>query len=198
PTIPTERVTAVLDGAGLSDVAGRRVGGFSRGMLQRLGLAASVIGEPDLLLLDEPAAALDPAGRREVLDLIARLRGQATVVFSSHILDDVQEVCDEVGILRRGELVYQGALDGLLAGRRRVTTYVVTVGGGGSVVGEALGGVDWVGAVEVDGDRITFGTEHREQAQRELIGILAATGVPVVSVLPREPTLEDVFLEVTR
>jgi len=198
PAIPTERVDAVLDGAGLSDVAGRRVGGFSRGMLQRLGLAASVIGEPDLLLLDEPAAALDPAGRREVLDLIARLRGQATVVFSSHILDDVQEVCDEVGILRRGERVYQGSLDGLLAGRRRVTTYVIMVRGGGSVVGEALGGVDWIGTIEVDGDRITFETEHREQAQRELIGILAASGVPVVSVVPREPTLEDVFLEVTR
>lgn len=198
PAIPTERVDAVLDGAGLSDVAGRRVGGFSRGMLQRLGLAASVIGEPDLLLLDEPAAALDPAGRREVLDLIARLRGQATVVFSSHILDDVQEVCDEVGILRRGELVYQGALDGLLAGRRRVTTYVIMVRDGGSVVGEALGGVDWVGAVDASGDRITFETEHREQAERELLRILAATGVPVMSVVPREPTLEDVFLEVTQ
>lgn len=196
--IPGDRVEEVLDGAGLSEAASRKVGGFSRGMLQRLGLATAVVGEPDLLLLDEPAAALDPAGRREVLDLIARLRGRATVVFSSHILDDVQEVCDDIGILRRGELVYQGSLDGLLAGRRRVTTYDISMRSGGSIVGEALDRAGWVSAVDVDGDRITIETEDREQAEGRLVAILASTGVPVVSVLPREPTLEDVFLEVTR
>jgi ABC-2 type transport system ATP-binding protein len=196
--IPGERVEEVLDDAGLAEAAGRKVGGFSRGMLQRLGVATAVVGEPDLLLLDEPAAALDPAGRREVLDLITRLRGRATVIFSSHILDDVQEVCDDIGILRRGELVYQGSLDGLLAGRRRVTTYEITVRGDGAVVGEALGRVAWVASANVDGDHITLETEDREQAEQRLVAILASTGVPVVSVVPREPTLEDVFLEVTR
>jgi ABC-2 type transport system ATP-binding protein len=196
--IPGERVEEVLDDAGLAEAAGRKVGGFSRGMLQRLGVATAVVGEPDLLLLDEPAAALDPAGRREVLDLITRLRGRATVIFSSHILDDVQEVCDDIGILRRGELVYQGSLDGLLADRRRVTTYEITVRGGGPVVGEALGRVGWVAAANVDGDHITLETEDREQAEQRLVAILASTGVPVVSVVPREPTLEDVFLEVTQ
>ncbi len=196
--IPGERVEEVLDDAGLAEAAGRKVGGFSRGMLQRLGVATAVVGEPDLLLLDEPAAALDPAGRREVLDLITRLRGRATVIFSSHILDDVQEVCDDIGILRRGELVYQGSLDGLLADRRRVTTYEITVRGGGPVVGEALGRAGWVSAAHVDGDHITLETGDREQAEQRLVAILASTGVPVVSVVPREPTLEDVFLEVTR
>ena len=196
--IPGQRVEEVLDDAGLAEVAGRKVGGFSRGMLQRLGIAAAVVGEPDLLLLDEPAAALDPAGRREVLDLIARLRGRATVIFSSHILDDVQEVCDDIGILRRGELVYQGSLAGLLAGRHRVTSYEITVRDDGAVVGEALGRVGWVAAANVDGDQITLETEDREQAEQRLVAVLASTGVPVVSVVPREPTLEDVFLEVTR
>ena len=196
--IPGQRVEEVLDDAGLAEVAGRKVGGFSRGMLQRLGIATAVVGEPDLLLLDEPAAALDPAGRREVLDLIARLRGRATVIFSSHILDDVQEVCDDIGILRRGELVYQGSLAGLLAGRHRVTSYEITVRDDGAVVGEALGRVGWVAAANVDGDQITLETEDREQAEQRLVAVLASTGVPVVSVVPREPTLEDVFLEVTR
>ena len=196
--IPGQRVEEVLDDAGLAEAADRKVGGFSRGMLQRLGIATAVVGEPDLLLLDEPAAALDPAGRREVLDLIARLRGRATVIFSSHILDDVQEVCDDIGILRRGELVYQGSLAGLLAGRHRVTSYEITVRDDGAVVGEALGRVGWVAAANVDGDQITLETEDREQAEQRLVAVLASTGVPVVSVVPREPTLEDVFLEVTR
>ena len=96
------RVEDILTQAGIAEAADRAVGGFSRGMLQRLGLAASLVAGPDLVLLDEPCSALDPLGRREVLDLIARLRGDATVVFSSHILADVQEVCDTVGILREG------------------------------------------------------------------------------------------------
>ena len=112
PGLPDDRVDGALRDAGLADAATRRVGGYSRGMLQRLGLAATVVGEPELLLLDEPASALDPAGRREVLDLIAHLRGHATVVLSSHMLADVQEVCDTVGILRAGRLQFQGPLAG--------------------------------------------------------------------------------------
>ena len=94
PHLPESRVDEVLADAGLTAAASRRVGGYSRGMLQRLGIAATVVGEPKLLLLDEPASALDPAGRREVLGLIDHLRGRATVLLSSHILADVQEVCD--------------------------------------------------------------------------------------------------------
>ena len=97
-----ERVAEVLDKTGLGDVADRTVGGFSRGMLQRLGIAVTIVNRPRLLLLDEPSSALDPLGRREVLDLVTQLRGEATVVFSSHILSDVQEVCDTVGVLRQG------------------------------------------------------------------------------------------------
>ncbi len=109
-------VDGVLEQAGLTEAASRRVGGYSRGMLQRLGVAAAIVGRPRLLLLDEPASALDPQGRREVLDLIARLRGSATVLFSSHILGDVQEVCDTVGVLDHGRLRFQGPLDELLVG----------------------------------------------------------------------------------
>ena len=87
-------VVAVVSDAGLADRADDRVGGYSRGMLQRLGLAATLVGRPELLLLDEPASALDPAGRRDVLDLIRGLRGRATVVLSSHVLGEVQEVRD--------------------------------------------------------------------------------------------------------
>jgi len=107
PLVPSSRVDEVLEHAGLADAAGRTVGGYSRGMLQRLGVASTVVAYPTLLMLDEPSSALDPAGRREVLDLVARLRGEATVIFSSHILGDVQEVCDTVGILRRGSCCFR-------------------------------------------------------------------------------------------
>jgi ABC-2 type transport system ATP-binding protein len=113
----SERVSAVLADAGLADAGQRRVGGYSRGMLQRLGVACTIVGQPRLVLLDEPASALDPQGRREVLDLISRLRGSATVLFSSHILGDVQEVCDTVGILDDGRLLFQGPIESLLVGQ---------------------------------------------------------------------------------
>jgi ABC-type Na+ transport system ATPase subunit NatA len=113
--VPGTGVDRVLDDAGLAEAATRRVGGYSRSMLQRLGIAATLLGEPEVLLLDEPASALDPAGRREVLDLIAHLRGQATVVLSSHILADVREVCDTVGHPARGS----AAVPRIAAGRLR-------------------------------------------------------------------------------
>ena len=107
-------VLTALRTAGLGDSARRRVGGFSRGMTQRLGLACALVGDPRLLILDEPTSALDPAGRAEVLSLVAQLRGRCTVIFSSHILADVQRVADHVGILRAGRLLYQGPTQELI------------------------------------------------------------------------------------
>lgn len=108
-------IAALLDQAGLTAAADRRVGGFSRGMTQRLALAATVVTNPRLIVLDEPCAALDPAGRVEVLDLITHLATRCTVIFSSHILGDVERVADSVGVLRLGRLLYQGPLETLLA-----------------------------------------------------------------------------------
>jgi ABC-2 type transport system ATP-binding protein len=115
PDLGPDAVEAALVEVGLEGAADRRVGGFSRGMLQRVGLATCLVGDPQLLLLDEPSSALDPAGRREVLDLIARLAGERTVVLSTHVLTDVQQACDIVGVLQHGRLVFQGPLDVLLA-----------------------------------------------------------------------------------
>jgi ABC-2 type transport system ATP-binding protein len=107
-------VLGALRIAGLADSASGRAGGFSRGMTQRLGLACALVGDPALLILDEPASALDPAGRAEVLALVARLRGRCTVIFSSHILADVQRVADHVGILRAGRMLHQGPVRDLI------------------------------------------------------------------------------------
>ena len=190
------RVNLMLEQAGIADASDRPVGGFSRGMLQRLGLAASLVSEPELVLLDEPCSALDPLGRREVLDLIARLRGGATVVFSSHILADVQEVCDTVGILREGALVFEGPLQRLLVGRAR-PRYVVRLRGPVEPVVATLRSVDWIDEVAiVDPEQILVGGASLDQMEDGLVPALAAAGAQVVSLAPEAPSLEDVFLEV--
>jgi len=195
---PESKVDEVLEVAGLTADAHRQVRGYSRGMLQRLGLASVVVNEPDLLLLDEPAAALDPGGRREVLDLISALRGTSTVLFSSHILDDVQEVCDEIGILTRGEMGYQGSLDGLLS-RYVGTRYLVRIRHGHDDIIRVLEAEQWVKSVSIGTNRdIAIEITSQSEAERRLVGLLARSELPVVSVVPDRTSLEQVFLEVTR
>jgi len=192
------RVDELLELSGIADAADRAVGGYSRGMLQRLGLAATLVGDPDLVLLDEPCSALDPLGRREVLDLIARLRGAATVVFSSHILADVQEVCDTVGILRQGSLIFEGPLQDLLVGSA-VPRYLVRLRAPLDPVVAELRKVDWIQAVDiVDPEQIRVTAVSLDVAERHLVRALASADAPVVSLAPEAPSLEDVFLEVVR
>ena len=106
---------ATLERVGLTDAADRRIAGYSGGMRQRLGIAQALVAEPDLLILDEPVSSLDPEGRRDLLALIAELRDHATIIFSTHVLSDVERICDRVGILDHGRLVTEGPLDDLLA-----------------------------------------------------------------------------------
>ena len=111
--VSEESVTEVIELVGLGDSIDRRVGGFSRGMKQRLGLATTLIGEPQLILLDEPCSALDPIGRREILDVILRLRSKSTVLFSTHLLSDVEAVCDSVTVVDHGKTLYEGTVSGI-------------------------------------------------------------------------------------
>jgi len=110
------RVTELLELVGLADAAARRVGSYSKGMLQRVGLAQALVQDPGLLVLDEPTAGVDPVGSREIRDLILELKSRGkTVLLCSHLLSQVQEVCDRVGILARGSLVREGRVEDLLA-----------------------------------------------------------------------------------
>jgi len=111
--VSEQAVAEIIDEVGLTESIDRRVGGFSRGMKQRLGLATTLIGEPQLVLLDEPCSALDPIGRREVLNTISRLRGKSTVLFSTHILSDVEDVCDSVTVVDHGSALYGGSVSGI-------------------------------------------------------------------------------------
>ncbi len=196
-SLPNEWVDQAIGATGLADVADRRCGGYSRGMLQRLGLAAAVVARPELLILDEPASALDPAGRRDVLDLVADIGRDATVLFSSHILADVQQVSDTVGILRTGQLLWQGSLETLLVGHAAPAVEVRLAGNIDRAI-EHLSGQRWITHVEWAGaDRLRVTAASLDEVQRYLIPALAALGDPVVSLTPVGADLEHVFLELT-
>lgn len=111
-----DRAADMLKLTGLENAATRRVGGYSKGMLQRIGLAQALIHEPRLLILDEPTAGVDPAGSRKIRDLVIELKGRGiTVLVTSHLLEQLQEVCDRIGIMANGQMVREGRLDELIA-----------------------------------------------------------------------------------
>ena len=195
PGLPSARVDAALADVGLTEAAHRRVGGFSRGMLQRVGLATCLVGDPQLLLLDEPSSALDPAGRREVLDLIAALAGERTVVLSTHVLTDVQQVCDVVGVLQAGRLVFQGTLDDLLA--RTAAVYRLRVSGDLDAVVTALRAAPWVAVVTREGPGLLrLEASDVAAAETGVPGLLDRLGVRLHAFGPAAD-LESAFLALT-
>jgi ABC-2 type transport system ATP-binding protein len=166
-------------------------------MLQRLGIAATIVSGPELLVLDEPASALDPLGRYEVLELVSRLAIGSTILFSSHILADVQRVCDTVGILREGRLLYQGPLQTLLTERVQ-PAFLVRVRPPLEPVARALGAAPWASSVADAGHgQLRVEVTSVADAERGIVSVLAREGVRVISVDPEAPDLEAVFLELT-
>jgi ABC-2 type transport system ATP-binding protein len=141
------RIDETLELVRLEELADRRVSVLSGGERQRLGIAQAQINHPKLLILDEPAAALDPIGRRDVLEIMRRLRKHATIFFSTHILDDVQQVSDAVAILNKGRLVAQGSTDELLSDGGN-TIYRVVLRGDGTRLRQTLLALDWIERID--------------------------------------------------
>ena len=202
-TVLEARVEMLLDLAGLTGVA-TTVGGFSRGMKQRLGVAQSLVNAPRLLLLDEPTSALDPMGRKDVLEMIASLRGRTTVLFSTHILADVERVCDTVAILDRGRVVARAPIDELKA-RYGAQKVVVEVTDGADELAEEIGRREWAGAVargstggngsNGSSGPIEVTVTDVEAAQREIPALVAARGLGLIRMDAGEMGLEEVFVE---
>ena len=185
-----DRTRDVLRKVGILYAADRPARKLSKGMLQRLGLAAALVSDPELLVLDEPMSGLDPVGRKEVRDLIIEeRRANRTILFSTHILSDVESLCDRVTILRKGEVVVSGKLDELL---HRDTTstdiYLADVEEDGILGLNALG-------IEArrQGTRLVVRVSSGEQLQATL-GKLVSRGYRVVEAAPRQETLEDLFV----
>jgi len=183
-------IPRVLGLVGLAERAGDRVGGFSKGMQQRLGLAAALMGDPELVILDEPTSALDPVGRDEVRAIIrgARERGSA-VLLNSHLLGEVERLCDRVTIVSRGRVVAAGSLDGLL-GESSVRLRVTGLPGD-------LAPLAAFGPTSVEGGWLVVRPVDPERIP-DLVAAAVALGGRVHAVEPGRRTLEELFLDVVR
>lgn len=192
-----DRIDETLELVGLDDKADRPIKGFSGGERQRLGIAQAQVHHPDLLILDEPAAALDPVGRRDVLEIMERLKAHATIFYSTHILDDVQRVSDHVAILDGGRLVANAPTTELLNGDGVVFDLTVRGDGAGSV--RALSTRPWVSDIGTarHGELTTMTVRVADEsaAESEMLRTVMADDETVVIEFGRKRTnLEDVFL----
>lgn len=188
-----KRIPALLDRVGLSHAVDKRLRKFSKGMLQRIGLAQALLPDPDLVLLDEPQSGLDPLGRKDVRDLIVELRDQGkTVVFSSHILHDVEAVCDRVAIITRGLVRKTGPLDELVADRPDMIDIVLA--NVDAATNERL--IDtW------DGDATPDGRIHlrvtRDEDSTAILALAVEAGARIERVERHRPDLESLFVSET-
>jgi ABC-2 type transport system ATP-binding protein len=187
------RIDEALEVVELADRAHDRVGGYSHGMRQRLGIAGALLRAPRLLLLDEPTTGLDPAGMRDMRALVRRLADQGiTVLLSSHLMAEVEELCDRVAIVRRGRVVYEGSLPELLASTAGLYELRTT---DDARAGELASGRPGVTDVSRTSRGLLLSAD--EQAVAELTIALGAAGVGIVALVPRTATLEELFFRMT-
>lgn len=187
------RVESLLDMAGLAGVK-QRVGGFSRGMKQRLGVAQALINAPRILMLDEPTSALDPMGRKDVLDMIAALKGKTTVFFSTHILTDVERVCDRLAILDHGRVVRQASMSELKR-EGHALRVLVEVESGAEDLEPLLSEQPWTIECVRQGQAVRCVVDDMAAARRSIPAVVASRDMALVRMVEEEPTLEDVFVE---
>jgi len=185
-----ERVDMLLDWVGLSHAGDARLRTYSKGMLQRTGIAQALVHDPSVVFLDEPMSGLDPIGRKEIRDLIIRLQGEGKTVFmNTHILPDVEMVCDRVAIIVQGRIRYQGTIEGFLDDGERQSDVVLSgLSGEGALTLEEKFGVELRGV----GDRIEFRMPGKSVT--DLLQDAAVLGAEVLSVTPHRVSLESIFM----
>lgn len=191
-----ERSKELLEVVGLSGV-NKRISGFSRGMKQRLGIAQALLNEPRLLICDEPTSALDPVGRKEILDILEKVKEKTTVVFSTHILSDVERICDKIAILHQGNLVLQGGLEELKV-KKRCDSLLITFRNAKEL--QEFVSLQEIKALKLttemkEAEVIFHTTEGLEQTQKLLLEQLCKANLLPIKFEVLEPTLESLFME---
>jgi len=195
-----QRIQETLALVDLKDAARRRISGFSGGMKQRLGIAQALIHQPQVLFLDEPTSALDPAGRYEVLDMIAGLRGTVTVFLSSHILVDVERICDTIAVIHKGRLIKVAGKDDLLA-QYAVNAVVLEfenpVPEHIRTLVHQLSGVQWVERVQQEQNGLRILVSDVSTGKKELIPMVTDSKLVLNRYEWVRPSLEEIFLEIS-
>jgi ABC-2 type transport system ATP-binding protein len=185
------RVVELLELVGLENHADKKLGAFSKGMLQRIGLAQALLNEPDLVFLDEPTSGLDPVGRRLVRDIIRDLSDGGTTVFlNSHLLSEVEITCDRVAFIRQGEVLTTNSLQSLVEGELTVEIRAQNLG---PAVLEGL--ARWGDNIRADGDHLSL-TLSSEADMPMINRYLVENGVDVFAIRPKQLSLEDLFIQV--
>ncbi len=191
---PKKRIEEILELVGLKNEKGR-IGTYSRGMKQRLGLAQALLPDPELLILDEPTSSLDPQGRKEVLDLIHSLKDNKTIFFSTHILTDVERICDRIGILKEGRLLLEDDIENIKKRyrRRRILIEVDDLKRFSERIKETLK----PNSIEVKNNSIIIEVLEIYNTLKEIPQIIVQENLLLEKLEVLEPSLEDIFLEVT-
>ena len=194
----SKRADEILELVDLQEAAGRRIGGYSRGMKQRLGIAQALINRPEVLFMDEPTSALDPIGRRDVLLLIERLSRETTIFMSTHILSDVERVCNTVGIIDRGRLVTQSTVEELRQ-RYAHSAFELEFEEDASPLLAGLDAIPWLEKWEMvtvnETPVLHIQARDVDRAKRELLQLVAASGLTLLRYELTLPSLEDIFVE---
>jgi ABC-2 type transport system ATP-binding protein len=195
-----ERITEVLEQMGLTTAAKRRIAGFSGGMKQRLGIAQAILHEPQVLLLDEPTSSLDPAGRYEVLDWIHSLNGTTTVFLSSHILGDIERICDQVAILHQGKLIKVGDRESILSEYSTNTVELQVDVGTEEALAQfctSLQQQAWVESCSHHERNARILISDKAAAKQQLLALVVQANLSLTRLEWDRPTLEEVFLELS-
>jgi ABC-2 type transport system ATP-binding protein len=186
-----ERAGALLELVGLAPHAGKRLKDFSKGMLQRIGLAQALLNDPELVFLDEPTSGLDPVGRRLVRDIIRDQRSRGTTVFlNSHLLSEVEITCDRVAFIKHGKVLDVRRMGSLAPGEMTVTARV-----SGLCPDAARGLEQWARSVRIEGERLAFEVDS-EEALPDVLAYLVSSGARVYSFRSEQVSLEDLFLDI--
>lgn len=188
--LPSKRVGEVLDLVGLTQVANRRTDKFSTGMKQRLGIAMSLLREPELLILDEPTNGMDPAGMYEIRNLLIRLSDRGVTVFiSSHLLHEIEQICDHVAVLKKGRMVAEGAVAELIGGHKTVKVKVKSPNWTAELLGQFPGCED----IQTNGGYVTVSGLPSEN----IVAYLVSKGVVPAEVKTEHVDLEHIYLKLT-
>ena len=193
---PKEECTSLIEEFGLGDTGKKRVGKFSKGMVQRLGMARAILGNPPILILDEPSGGLDPRGVVLIRDKILEMKKKGTTIFvSSHILSEIQEICDRVGIINKGVLVAQDAVEGLSKKLNLKPQIRVTVDTMSTNIENAVKKLPGVNSVTTQGNTLEIVCDGAMKAK--VILAITNAGGDIQNLQTKEPSLEDVFMRYT-